>query len=118
MESVAESSSQRGPERWPRWGWGLGIILTATLWLPLVVFIDPDATSRDKLAAFVGAAVVIVVTAPVLMSWRLGAKGDSPMPGSMRVLLSPPLARRYLAGVVCWLLLAGLALLVGWPIAE
>jgi hypothetical protein len=118
MESVTESSSQTsGPERWPRWGWGLGLTLTATLWLPLTVFIDPKATSADRVAGVVGAAVGIVVAAPVLMTWRLGAKGDSPMPRSMRALLSPPLARRYVIGVVCWLLLAALVVLVGWPIA-
>ena len=119
MESAAEPSSQTpGPERWPHWSWGLGLTLTATLWLPLVLFIDPDSGSRNRAAGLVGAAVGLLVAAPILMSWRLGAKGGSPMPRSLRVLLSPPLSRRYLTGVVCWLLLAGLALLVGGLIAE
>jgi TIR domain len=107
MESVPESSSQTsGPERWPGWGWGLGLTLLGTLWLPLASLIDPEAKSADTVAAFVGAAVVIVIAAPILMSWRSGAQRNSPMQRSMRVLLSPPLARRYATGVACCLLLA------------
>jgi hypothetical protein len=84
----AKSSSQTpGPERWPRWGWGLGLTLLGTLWLPLASLIDPAATSADTVAAFVGAAVVIVIAAPILMSWRSGAQGNSPMQVNAR----PPL---------------------------
>jgi hypothetical protein len=113
MESGAKSSSQTpGPERWPRWGWGFGLTLLGALWLPVASLIDSNATSTDKVSAFVGGAVAIVIAAPILMSWRLGAKGDSPMPRSMRVLLSPPLARRYVTGVVCFVLLAVVPVLV------
>ena len=117
MKTGAKSSSETlGSERWPRWGWGLGLTLIGTLWLPLATLSDTETASR--VAGVVGAAVGILVAAPILMSWRLGAKGDLPMPRSMRVLLSPPLARRYLTGVLCCILLAGVSLLAGWLTYE
>lgn len=111
MESGEESSAQApGPERWPQWGWGLGLTLAGTLWLPLVTL---SLDSDDIIAGFVGAAVGILVAAPILMTWRLRSQRDSPLPSALRVLLSPPLARRIWTALACWLLLAGLTFAVG-----
>ena len=118
-ESAAKSSAQtpRAPYPWPRWGWGLGLTLVGTLWLPLGT-LEGTYDSKNRVAGLLGAAVGILVAAPFLASWRLGAKGDSPMPRSLQFLLSPPLARRVFTGLVCFILLAGISLLVGWVAYE